>query len=307
MEWRDIEYFAVLAEHGHVGRAAEALRLSQPAVSKSLRRLEDALEVKLVKRTPKGVEVTPEGSALLMRVRGLRVSLRDLAREIKDVSHGRAGHLRIGVGESLAEYLLPSAFEKMLREAPQLSLKVVVSDNDRMLPELRNGELDLVVNYLVDPRAPALPEGVSHEPLYEDEMLVCASATHPLAKRKRVALDDLVGQRWALTDPLLQPMRFLAQAFLERGLSAPRSALESRSNRIRFESIACSDLLDYTSRLAFQHSAARYRLKEIRVPELKRRRTVGAMYRDGAYVSPAARRLLTLLREAARFPPAARS
>src|SRR3954465_10425892 len=111
MEWRDIEYFAVLAEHGPVGRAAEALRRSQPAVSKSLRRLEEALEVKLVKRTPKGVELTPEGSALLMRARGLRLSLQDVAREVKDIAQGLVGHLRIGVGESLAEYLLPGAFE----------------------------------------------------------------------------------------------------------------------------------------------------------------------------------------------------
>src|SRR3954463_8741280 len=110
MEWRDIEYFAVLAEHGHLGRAAEALGLSQPAVSKSLRRLEQALEVKLVKRTPKGVELTAEGSALLLGVRGLRLSLQDVAREVKDVGEGRIGRLRVGVGESIGEYLLPAAF-----------------------------------------------------------------------------------------------------------------------------------------------------------------------------------------------------
>src|SRR5438128_1033817 len=121
MEWRDIEYFAVVAQHGHVGRAAEALRLSQPAVSKSLRRLEAALEVKLFKRTPRGVEVTPEGAALLLRVRGLRLSLQDVAREVKDVSAGLTGHLRVAVGESIAEHLLPTAFEKLLRDAPKVS------------------------------------------------------------------------------------------------------------------------------------------------------------------------------------------
>ena len=69
MELRDIEYFAVIAEHGHLGRAADVLGLSQPALSKSLRRLEQALQVKLVKRTPKGVELSAEGSVLLLRVR----------------------------------------------------------------------------------------------------------------------------------------------------------------------------------------------------------------------------------------------
>src|SRR6478609_8832206 len=98
MELRDIEYFAVIAEHGHLGRAADTLGLSQPALSKSLRRLERALQVKLVRRIPKGVELTTEGSVLFLRVRELRLSLQSVVREIADVSQGRVGHLRVGAG-----------------------------------------------------------------------------------------------------------------------------------------------------------------------------------------------------------------
>src|SRR4051794_27390345 len=103
MELRDIEYFAVVAEHGHLGRAAAALGLSQPALSKSLRRLELALQAKVVTRTPKGVEITAEGSALLARARELQLSLRSIGREIADLSAGRVGHVRVGVGFPLAE------------------------------------------------------------------------------------------------------------------------------------------------------------------------------------------------------------
>ena len=62
MELRDLEYFAVVAEHGNLGRAAELLGLSQPALSKSIARLEDAMEVKLFRRTAKGMDLTAEGS-----------------------------------------------------------------------------------------------------------------------------------------------------------------------------------------------------------------------------------------------------
>src|SRR5689334_4923868 len=65
MELRDIDYFAVVAHHGHLGRAAEALGLGQPALSMSLRRLEQSAQAKLVKRTAKGVELTAVGAALL--------------------------------------------------------------------------------------------------------------------------------------------------------------------------------------------------------------------------------------------------
>ena len=85
MNLRDIEYFAVVSQHGHLGRAAEALGLGQPALSMSLRRLEKSAQAKLVKRTPKGVELTAVGAALLSHVSKLRLARADLAREVADL------------------------------------------------------------------------------------------------------------------------------------------------------------------------------------------------------------------------------
>ncbi len=72
MELRDIEYFAVMAEHGNVRRASEALGLSPPALIKSLRRLEQSLQARIFKRTPKGIELTAVGSALHAQVKRIR-------------------------------------------------------------------------------------------------------------------------------------------------------------------------------------------------------------------------------------------
>src|SRR6185503_1391890 len=138
MELRDIEYFAVVAEHGNLTRASEALGLSPPALSKSLRRLEKSLEARLVRRTPKGVELTAVGSALLAQVKRIRLTLADVAREAADLSQGRAGHLRIGVGPTLAE-ILPPAYAKLAKDAPRLTVEISVTDNDVMFPALRNG------------------------------------------------------------------------------------------------------------------------------------------------------------------------
>ena len=84
MELRDVEYFAVIAEHSHLGRAARVLGISQPALSKSLGRLEAAVGAKLVRRTSKGVELTVEGATLQRRVVELRLSLQSVAREINE-------------------------------------------------------------------------------------------------------------------------------------------------------------------------------------------------------------------------------
>jgi DNA-binding transcriptional LysR family regulator len=164
MELRDIEYFTVVAQHGHLGRAAEALGLTQPALSKSLRRLEHELGAKLVKRTPKGVELSAEGIALLARAGELRLSVQAMAQEIRDVSRGRIGHVRIGAGPVSSAEMLVEALLPLVRDAPKISFNIVVSDNDLMIPALRRGELDLMVGYA--PRA--LPrEGLVEEHLFE--------------------------------------------------------------------------------------------------------------------------------------------
>ena len=84
LDVRLLVVFDALMSERHVTRAATRLHLSQPALSKSLRRLEQMLEVKLFNRTAKGVELTPEGSMLLLRVRELRLSLQSVAREVAD-------------------------------------------------------------------------------------------------------------------------------------------------------------------------------------------------------------------------------
>src|SRR6185436_7335895 len=98
MNLRDLQYFAVVAKHRHLGRAAASLGLSQPALSMSLRRLERFMQTKLVKRTPKGVDLTAPGEVVYAHASRLRLSIEDISREVADLSEGRAGYLSIGTG-----------------------------------------------------------------------------------------------------------------------------------------------------------------------------------------------------------------
>ena len=296
MELRDIEYFAVVAEHGHLGRAAEALGLSTPALSKSLRRLEHSLQAKVVKRTPKGVELTAEGSALLLHVRELRLSLQDVAREIADLRQGRVGYLRIGTGPIPAEYLLPAVLVATLKDAPKVTVRISVSDSDLMIPALRNGELDLIVNFL---RA-SLPEGLVQEHLYDDTFVVFASADHRLTRLRRVTLADLAQERWALSEPTLLYRQWLNRKFQDSGMLPPRVAVETRSVRLRLQTLASSDLVDFTSRHIFRQAAQQFGLKELPVKELEWRRPVGVIYREGGYLPPAAKRFIEILKATAK-------
>jgi DNA-binding transcriptional LysR family regulator len=295
MELRDIEYFNVVAEHRHLGRAAEALGLSQPALSKSLRRLEHELGAKLVNRTPKGVELTAEGTALLGRARELHLSFQAVAEEIRDVGRGRVGHVRIGAGPVSSVEMLVKALVPLIDEAPRITYDIVVSDNDLMIPALRRGDLDLIVGYA--PRA--LPrDGLAEELLFELDFAVIAAADHPLAARKVVTLVELSRERWALTGSSLLTQQRLRRTFLEHGLPAPDIAVETRSLRLRLQLVASSRLLDYTSIGVFRAARRSFRLKKLPVRELEWRRPVSVVYREGAYLSPAARRVIECIKAA---------
>ena len=296
MELRDIEYFAVIAEHGHLGRAAEALGLSVSAVSKSLRRLEKAMQVKLFRRTPKGVELTTEGNALLSRARGLRLSLADIAREIEDLSQGRTGHLRIGAHPGVFPDLLGLACGAVLEDAPRVALAVTIAGNDELVPALRNGELDLIVNAI-----PGRPyEDLVHEHVYDDEFVVYASANHRLAGKKNVTLADIAQERWILWAPHAPSWQRLHRVFEDNNLPPVRIAMVTNSVTLRLSAVAHSTLLGITLRRVVQQAAPRYRLAELPIKDLTWQLGTAVSYRKDTYLSPAARRFIEIIKTTAR-------
>ena len=294
MDLRDIKYFTTVAEHNHLGRAAEALGISQPALSKSLRRLESTLAVKLVKRTPKGVELTTEGSALQRRARELWLSLQSVTREIKEVGEGRVGRLHIGIGSAISEDFLSDAFARLLKEAPRTMLNVRVSDNDVMVPAMKNGELDMIVNYRWK-----RPDETLYEHLYDDDYVVCAAARHRLAKQTQIKLRDLVDERWALSESSLGSQERLHAAFRDAGLPPPKVSIECRAPAIRLRAVAKSDLLDFTSRSVVRQFTGRGQIRILPVRELAWSRSVGLLRRNENYVPPIVTRFIDTLKSMA--------
>lgn len=296
MELRDIEYFSVVAEHGHLGRAAEALGLSTPALSKSLRRLEKSLQAKLVVRTPKGVELTAEGSALLSHVHPLQLSLHDIAREIAELGKGRSGHLRFGCNPGSAEYLLPAAFGALLRSTPGVTVSITVGGDAVLVPALRNGHLDLIIASLPTPPY----EGVAQERLYEDEFVVYGSADHRLAKLKSVRILDLAREGWAF--PMIDGVicKWLHRVFEDNGSAPPRVTLVGGPLQVRLQVIASTDLLGMAPRRIVRQVASRLRLREIPVKGMVWKRDHGVGYRKDAYLPPVARRFVEILKAAAK-------
>jgi DNA-binding transcriptional LysR family regulator len=296
MEFRDVEYFAVVARERHLGRAAEALGLSTAALSKSLRRLEGQAEAKLVRRTPSGVELTAVGNAVLAHVEQLRRAREDLMREVLDVARGHAGNLRVGSGPATAENTLPLACSTLLRETPKVALSVIVSNNDIMMPELRKGNLDLVVNFV-----PQFPyHDLAQELLWHDQFAVHASSTHRLAGHKRVKLVELVDERWAVTAASAYlTWQSLHHAFEQAALPPPQIGLVSESVILRLRAVAATNLIGIVPKRTLEAAPRELRLARLPVTELNQSRQVGVFYRRDGYLPPAAMRFIGILKKTA--------
>ncbi|MEN0108889.1 MAG: LysR substrate-binding domain-containing protein, partial [Pseudomonas sp.] len=222
METRDLEYVVCVAHKGSVGKAAEALGISQPALTKAVRRVEEQLGLPVFERMPQGMRPTPAGALFLQRAQKLQRDYDDAMAEMRSLLTGEQGVVRIGYSLTFPDELLHAACKRLLRERPAAKLKLSCRMAQELLSALRAGELDIVFV----PISSADPE-LNVQPLYQDRLVVAADAAHPLCRRRALRLEDLVGEEWALPAGHITVRTMLDQAFSQRGLPVPFSRVEA--------------------------------------------------------------------------------
>ncbi len=288
MDLRDLRYFETIAELEHVGRAADVLHRTQPALTGCLRRLEDACGAPLFEKSGRGIRLTAAGKVLLKWARSLRSQVEDAEREIKELGGGISGHVRIGIVPTAAQFLLPAAVTKMLAEAPKVTLRTVVALSDSLRQQLLQGELDLIVG-----TESSAEEGLVSEVLTEDMIVVAAAADHEIF-RKKPTLPDLCSYRWALQPPGAPTRDWLDRAFDQHHLPRPKVQVETTTLMMLPALIAETRLLSFISRLHLESNPDASRLKEVPASEVSMRRRLVVTYRENGYLPPAALRLIEL-------------
>jgi len=298
MESRDLTYLLEVANTAHVGRAAERLGLTQPALTKCIARLERELEVPLLQRTAKGVVLTPYGRHLVRHAERLRAADVDIRRELKELSTGYAGHIRIGAGFVLAQHVLPAACVALLKKHSAITLDVVSGNSESLFPALRAGRVDMV---LAGVNAEPMP-GFRQIFLMEDRVVVISRKGHRLQKERYVAAAAMSRERWAMPAAGTLPAQWLAQRWRELGIDAPKCAVRSSSLPTLLRIVAETDLLMFQSWTTVRRNAAFGRLlRPLPSDELTWRHGFGVTVRDNGYLSPAINRLIEALHdEAAR-------
>jgi len=292
MKLQQLDLFVMIAEEGQIGRAATRAGITQPALTKHLQNLEQSVGSRLFERDRNGVQLTQAGVRLLTRARVILGSAEEAQRELAELASGAIGQLRVGVGPTMAEHLLPQAVSELISRFPKVELKVMSALNDVLFENLRAGELDLVVSAIPD----TAPADFEQELLLHDELVVVANTNHPLRRRERIPLRDLADEFWVLPPPLVLARQWLNQQFVKRRLPVPRAAVEADSEVSILAIAGNTRLLGFQPRSHISASNSRNKVAELRIPELCWRRPIGISWRKGSYLPQVGRQFTTLLR-----------
>ncbi len=223
---RHLQLLVALDEFRHLGRTAEFLSVTQPAVSKMLGEVEEMLGQQLFDRSRRGTEPTLAGQSLVRFARSVLANYERTREEINALGQGLGGRLRVGVMVVALPTLLAPAVAQLKSTSTSASVLVEEGDLSRLLPKLRLGELDLFVGRL-EPGY-AAPDLLT-EALYQEPMVMVARPGHPLTRRKHISWQDLSSLRFVVPPPWASLRVKLEQQFLRMGLEPPHDVVESAS------------------------------------------------------------------------------
>lgn len=203
MDIRKLEYFMEVAQTGSFSRAAERLLVAQPAISKSIQKLENELQLTLFDRSEKSVTLTPEGRVLLGHARSILGGIEEARKEMEEMRGLERGEIRIGLPSMFGSFHFPQIIKEFKKKYPSLHISVVEEGTIQVRKLIERKEVDLGIIDIEQ----AGPE-VEAVPLLTEEMVACFPAGHPLAGRKSVTLQELYDE----------PLILFKEGYLQRKL-----------------------------------------------------------------------------------------
>jgi DNA-binding transcriptional LysR family regulator len=232
--------FCAVAERGSLSQAARYFGCSQPAVSALIAELEETVGVRLLDRSPRGVEPNIYGDALLRRWSVALDELKQGINDIQSLTGSAAGELRIGCTEGVGSAILQPVIEAFSTSHPSACLRIDYAETLLAgLSKLRDRKVDICLGRW---RKLPVADGDLHvETLFDDETVVAASKRSPWAHRSRVDLAELADQSWVLTPPESWNYAIIAESFRGVGLAMPKPFLMTYSIPLRVNLVVDSE------------------------------------------------------------------
>jgi DNA-binding transcriptional LysR family regulator len=298
---RELRLLLAVARSGSILKAAHAIGLTQPAISKAIADLEETLGVALFDRHHRGVVPTPHGRILVRHALAMFAAMRQAVEELDVLSGASGGEVCLGGTPAMCGGLLAHAVCAMTARRPGIGYAVVELETERLVAEVRAHTIDIGLG-----RAPLKQAGddIGFEPLFEDRLFVVAAAGHPLAGRRTVSPAELAAQRWLLPPPQTPPSAQLRRSFESLKMEMPARAVSTMSMLLRYEMLAAGDFVTvlHGSLLQFGRLPSFLRILPV---ELSGGIPIGLSRVVNRTLSPATELFIECVRESAKVMAAA--
>jgi len=296
LDERERSAFLSVASHGSIGRASAALGMSQPTLSRIVKRLEQHLGVPLFDRFASGVALTVYGEALLPFASRIELESGHAIDEIGRLRSGTAGVLRIGAAASLGIAFLPAILSRMIAETPDLRVEVLEGTAEILEPALIGRRIDVVM-------ASDLSDAEDIQRLdifFEDTGAVIAAADHPIRAKPAVTMADLMDLPWVLPPSGSEPRLAFETYISGIGLKPPHIAVETWSVSMMKALVADSGFVSWLPRPLYSVEERAGFILPLDIPGMAVRRRSYVYRRRLGLVPPAVVRFLEIARATRR-------
>ena len=227
IKFRHVRTFLEVARTGAIGKAASVLNVSQPAVTRTVRELEEALGAAVIEPDGRGIRLTAAGEEFRRHAGASLAALRQGVDAVRAAGAEAVQPLRVGALPTVSARVMPGAVRKFLADVPGGRLKIVTGENAVLLDQLSSGSLDLVVGRLASPERMV---GFTFEHLYSEQVLFVVRAGHPLLARAPFDIAEMA--RFPLVMPtttaIIRP--YVERFLIAHGLPDPGARIESVSD-----------------------------------------------------------------------------
>lgn len=288
----DLRAFVTAGQLRSFAAAAQALHLSQPALSRRISHLEDLLGVRLIDRTTRSVELTPLGRRFLEEIRSTIDALDRSVVGLHDVAHLEAGDVTVGCVFSAVHHFLPAVIRTFRQKHPQVLVRIIEEGADEVLAAVKHGAADFALNYtgMQDPH-------IEFTALLKEPFVVACPADHPFARRRSVRWEELARHPYALVSHESRNRVLIDQALAEVE-HFPRPVCEVRHVSTLIGLVEHGLAIAVVPQLTLPRSSGSVVGVRLEKPSITR--TIGLIRRSGRSLSPAAAAFASLLTRASR-------
>lgn len=300
---RDIDQlkaFLAVVEFGSLGRAAHALHLTQPALTRIIRRLEDQVGAPLFDRHSGGMTLGPYGKALEPYASLLVAEAANAVREIDALRGLTKGLVKVGSVASALENVVPEAVDSLLGQWPGLQVRIVEGLDEELAAWLEKGDIDLAISFSM---AESEELSMISESGWQDGCNIVAATSHPLRSRPALEFKDLAGARWVLPPRKMGPREEWHQVFLKNGCTPPPVSVETRSVGAMRTLVARAGFLSWMPNLLLAYQGTNDSIRVLPVAGASSLRHFAVYRRRFGVLSQPTLKLLDELRRAVRDLP----